>query len=87
MHGFTTPNSRSNGRMLKKPASVVLASFRPSTYRKGMPSGLHSLRPRWTVFLSILHRYSLVPQTRELRISRVPRESASKRTGGRCGWI
>ena len=23
--------------MLKKPASIVLASFRPSTYRKGTP--------------------------------------------------
>ncbi len=37
-------------RLLKKSASVVLASFRPSTY----PSGLHSLRPCWTAFLSSL---------------------------------
>jgi hypothetical protein len=36
MHGFTTPNSKFS-RMLKKAASVVLASFRPSTYRKGTP--------------------------------------------------
>jgi hypothetical protein len=71
-------------RMLKKPASVVLASFSSSTYRLrfseigstggvfpfakiylygrtapqsavGTSSGLHSLRPRWTAFLSILH--------------------------------
>ena len=37
MRGYTTPNSKSNGRMLKKAASGVLASFRPSTYRKGTP--------------------------------------------------
>jgi len=55
--------------MLKKPASVVLASFRSSTYptwrtsclgslgragEKSEASGLHSLRPCWTAFLSIL---------------------------------
>jgi hypothetical protein len=32
-----TPNFKSNARMLKKRASFVLASFRPSTYRKGTP--------------------------------------------------
>ncbi len=37
MPGSMTPNSKSNCRMLKKAASVVLASFRPSTYRKGTP--------------------------------------------------
>jgi len=36
--------------MLKKPASVVLASFRSSTYPRGYASGLHSLRPCWTAF-------------------------------------
>src|SRR5262249_51954504 len=41
-------------RMLKKPASFVLASLRPSTYLKPYASGLRSLRPRWTVFLNIL---------------------------------
>ena len=41
-------------RMLKKPASIVLASFRPSTYPRGYASDLHSLRPCWTNFLSIL---------------------------------
>ena len=41
-------------RMLKKSASFVLASFRSSTYPRGYASGLHSLRPRWTAFLSIL---------------------------------
>ena len=40
--------------MLKKSASSVLASFRPSTYPSGYASALHSLRPCWTVFLSIL---------------------------------
>jgi hypothetical protein len=40
--------------MLKKPARVVLASFRSSTYPRGYASGLHSLRPCWTAFLSIL---------------------------------
>jgi hypothetical protein len=41
-------------RMLKKSASGVLASFRPSTYPRGYASDLHSLRPCWTDFLSIL---------------------------------
>ena len=40
--------------MLKKSASVVLASFRSSTYPRGYASGLHSLRPCWTAFLSLL---------------------------------
>jgi hypothetical protein len=40
--------------MLKNPASSVLASFRSSTYPRGYASGLHSLRPCWTAFLSIL---------------------------------
>src|SRR3990170_2373598 len=44
--------------MLKKSASVVLASFRPSTYPRGYASGLHSLRPCWTTFLSILRDYA-----------------------------
>jgi len=76
--------------MLKKSASIVLASFRPSTCRLrfsevvstggGFPfakihcmgdrptrsavctsSGLHSLRPCWTAFLSILHGILLLP--------------------------
>ena len=42
--------------MLKKSASNVLASFRPSTYPRGYASALHSLRPCWTAFLSILPR-------------------------------
>ena len=41
-------------RMLKKSASGVLASLRPSTYPRGYASALRSLRPCWTVFLSIL---------------------------------
>jgi len=40
--------------MLKQTASVVLASFRPSTYPRGYASALHSLRPCWTACLSIL---------------------------------
>src|ERR1700675_4869412 len=68
--------------MLKKSASVVLASFRPSTGTrpphhsaartdlvllirrtvrpKGYASDLHSLRPCWTGFLSILWECSSV---------------------------
>ncbi len=77
--------------MLKKVASVVLASFRPSTSEEilgnwnlwrgfsvrqdplygrtaprsavGTSSDLHSLRPCWTAFLSILQRYSLLVLT------------------------
>ncbi len=47
-------------RMLKKSASSVLASFRSSTYPRGYASALHSLRPCWTVFLSILWECSPV---------------------------
>ena len=45
---------RFSSRMLKRPASFVLASFRPSTYPRGYASGPHSLRPCWTAFLSTL---------------------------------
>jgi len=41
-------------RLLKKSASSVLTSFRPSTYPEEYASGLHSLRPCWTAFLSSL---------------------------------
>ena len=41
--------------MLKKSTSFVLASLRFSTYPRGYASDLHSLRPRWTAILSILH--------------------------------
>ncbi len=44
------------GRMLKKAASFVLASFRPSTYPRGYASALHSLRPCRTTFLTILQQ-------------------------------
>ena len=43
-----------HNRVLKKPASFVLASLRPSTYPKGYASGPRSLRPRWTDFLNTL---------------------------------
>ena len=56
-------------RMLKKSASGVLASFRPSTYRKGYASALRSLRPCWTAFLSILQEYfPVVPHVRTIEI-------------------
>jgi hypothetical protein len=51
-------------RMLKKSASSVLASFRPSTYPRGYASALHSLRPCWTNFLSILQGRLLLFRTR-----------------------
>jgi hypothetical protein len=40
--------------MVKKAASIVLASLRPSTYLETHASGLCSLRPRWATFLTIL---------------------------------
>lgn len=40
-------------------ASFVLASFRPSTYPRGYASALHSLRPCWTVILSLLREKRL----------------------------
>ena len=43
-----------HNRVLKKPASFVLASLRPSTYPRGYASGPRSLRPRWTDFLNTL---------------------------------
>jgi hypothetical protein len=43
-----------HNRALKKPASFVLASLRPSTYPRGYASGSRSLRPRWTDFLNTL---------------------------------
>jgi len=49
--------------MLKKSASIVLASFRSSTYPRGYASGLHSLRSCWTAILSILQNILLLPNT------------------------
>ena len=57
--GYHSPLENGNpspGRMLKKSACGVLASFRPSTYPRGYASALHSLRPCWTNFLSILRK-------------------------------
>jgi len=55
--------------MLKKSASGVLASLRSSTYPRGYASGLRSLRPCWTAFLSILQVCSpIVPHTRTTEI-------------------
>ena len=44
---------------------IVLASFRPSTYPRGYASDLHSLRPCWTNFLSILRGCVLLSQPYE----------------------
>ncbi len=41
-------------RLLKKSASGILASLRPSTYPRGYASALRLLRPCWTAFLSSL---------------------------------
>jgi len=49
--------------MLKKPASFVLASLRSSTYPRVYASAPHSLRPRWTAFLSILLMHLVLPAT------------------------
>jgi hypothetical protein len=46
--------------MLKKSASVVLATLRASTYGTKYDSPLRSLRPCWTDILSILQRHLLV---------------------------
>ena len=55
-------------RMLKEAASVVLASFRPSTYHKEYASALYSLRPRWTSPLNILRPKFASSQTSLLDI-------------------
>ena len=49
--------------MLKKTASGVLASLRDSTYDTKYDSPLHSLRPCWAVFLSILRDIHLLSMT------------------------
>ncbi len=51
-------------RMLKQSASIVLASFRSSTYPRGYASGLHSLRPCRTNCLSILRDRVFLSGTR-----------------------
>jgi len=55
--------------MLKQSASSVLGSFRPSTYPRGYASALHSLRPCWTAFLSILRECSpVMPHVRTIEV-------------------
>jgi hypothetical protein len=55
--------------MLKKSASSVLASLRPSTYPRGYASALRSLRPCWTIFLSILTEvFLVVPHVRTIEV-------------------
>jgi hypothetical protein len=49
--------------MLKKAASFVLATFGGSTYRKKYALPPHLLRPRWTIFLSILKTKQVLPLT------------------------
>jgi len=48
------------GRLLKKPASIVLASLRGSTYGKEYDSPLRSLRPCWTALLNNLMAQELI---------------------------
>ena len=59
---LTAPLEYLRGRMLKNSASSVLASFRPSTYLREYAPGLRSLRPCWTILLSILQ--SVLPLSR-----------------------
>jgi hypothetical protein len=61
---------RASSRMLKKSSSSVLASFRPSTYPSGYAPDLHSLRPCWTVFLSILQ--TIHPVVPHMEITEIP---------------
>ena len=49
----------STSKMLKKPASGVLASRRGSTYDTEYASPLRLLRPCWTDFLSILNSFAV----------------------------
>ena len=75
--------------MLKKSASGVLASFRPSTYPSGYDSVLHSLRPCWTAFLSILRERSLVvPYVSTIKFSRANILFQLSRSGklATCTW-
>jgi hypothetical protein len=51
---YATHYLSATSRLLKKSASSVLASFRPSTYPRGYASALHSMRPCWTAFLNSL---------------------------------
>ena len=44
--------------MLKKTSSVVLASLKPSRYRKEYASAFYSLRPCWKAFLNILKDFA-----------------------------
>ena len=47
----------------------VLALFRPSTYPRGYVEGLHSLRPSWTNFLSILREgLTILPQVKTIEV-------------------
>jgi hypothetical protein len=61
--------AKTSSRMLKKSASSVLTSFRPSTYPRGHALASHSLRPCWTAFLSILQDCSpVVPHSRTIEV-------------------
>jgi len=48
--------------MLKTPAGFVLASFGGSTYGSQYDSSPRSLRPRWTVVLTILRIFLTLSQ-------------------------
>ena len=76
--------------MLKNSASIVLASFRPSTYPRGYASALHSLRPCWTAFLSILRRcFPLAPavQIIEALLAEMVFPQTGEPSHDRLGWL
>jgi hypothetical protein len=64
--------------MLKKSASFVHASLRPSTYPRGYASALRSLRPCWTAFLSILCDVSYCSGISDYSISTLPQQFLRK---------
>src|SRR4026208_509762 len=68
------------GRLPKKSVSVVLASFRSSTYPRRYASGLHSLRPCWTAFVSPLRPHKVFPQSVALPEEAVRGKPAPLRT-------
>jgi hypothetical protein len=75
-----TCGKRQSPRMLKKAASFVLTHSEPATYLLQYVSVLHSLRPRWTAFLNILHAIPDIVLSSEalLACRRLSRNAAKK---------
>ena len=78
-----------NRKLLKTTASVVLASFRSSTYPRGYASGPHSLRPCWPAVLNSFQgrlrlRLSLVAACNELVLSILCGSAAVSETIQNC---